>query len=335
MKVTKDFCRLGFIGAGGIAERHVGVLSGMDDVIIGGVADTDFARASELAGRIGARAYNSHADLLAMESLDAVYICVPPFAHGDVEAAVMTAGLPFFVEKPLSLDIKAAEAIAREVERRGLITAVGYHWRYLDTVEEARGLLASNPAALITGHWLDQTPPPQWWWRQDRSGGQIVEQATHIIDLARHLVGEVTEVYAQGAYTLPRDDYPGLDVATATAVSLRFATGAVGTLSATCLLGWQHRAGLHLFCDALAIELSDRDIMVDTGHGRPVRQAGGDPVEREDRDFIDAVRGLPNRIRSPYAEALKTHRVALAIAQSVMTGRPVTIEDRVAELVDA
>ena len=128
---------------------------------------------------------------------------------------------------------------------------------------------------------------------------------------------------------------PGLDVATATAVSLRFATGAVGTLSATCLLGWRHRTGLHLFCDGLAIELSDREIMVDIGHGRPVRQAGGDPVEREDRDFIDAVRGLPNRIRSPYAEALKTHRVALAIAQSVMTGRPVTIEDRVAELVDA
>ena len=45
--------------------------------------------------------------------------------------------------------------------------------------------------------------------------------------------------------------------------------------------------------------------------------------------------GSPNRIRSPYAEALKTHRVALAIAQSVVTSRPVTIEDRVAELVDA
>ena len=79
MKVTKDFCRLGFIGAGGIAERHVGVLSGMDDVVIVGVADPDFARASELAGRIGARAYNSHADLLAMEGLDAVFICIPPF----------------------------------------------------------------------------------------------------------------------------------------------------------------------------------------------------------------------------------------------------------------
>ena len=44
---------------------------------------------------------------------------------------------------------------------------------------------------------------------------------------------------------------------------------------------------------------------------------GADPVWREDRDFIDAVAAVENRIRCPYGEALKTHRVALAIAQSV------------------
>ena len=87
------------------------------------------------------------------------------------------------------------------------------------------------------------------------------------------------------------------------AVSLKFASGAVGTLATTCLLRWSHRVGLHLFGDGLAIELTDRDIMVDIGHGRPVRQAGEDPVFLEDRDFIDAVRGMPNRIRCPYARS--------------------------------
>jgi predicted dehydrogenase len=334
MTARGERVRIAIIGAGGIARRHAGVLQGMEDVRIVGIADPDVARATDLGERLGARAYDSHADLIAMEELDAVYVCVPPFAHGDAEAAVIDAGLPFFVEKPLSVDIASAERIARRVLEHDLITAVGYHWRYLDTVEEARGLLADSPPALINGYWLDRTPPPQWWWRQDRSGGQVVEQATHIIDLARHLVGEVTEVFALGAHTAERHDFPGLDVATATAASLRFASGAVGTLAATCLLGWGHRTGLHLFCDGLAIELSDREIMVDVGRGRPVRQAGGDPVEREDRDFIDAVRGHPNRIRCPYGEALKTHRVALAIAQSVVSGRPVAIEPAV-EMADA
>ena len=155
-------------------------LSRIADVEIVGFADPDFERAQALASKVGARAYNAPRDLLERENLDAVYICVPPFAHGDPETAAIDAGLPFFVEKPLSLTLDDAEAIGKAVERSGLVTAAGYHWRYLDTVEEARGLLRDRPAQLVTGHWLDQTPPPQWWWRENQSGGQIVEQATHI-----------------------------------------------------------------------------------------------------------------------------------------------------------
>lgn len=325
MTTQDELVRVGFIGAGGIAERHVGTLARIAGVEIAAFSDVDFSRAERLASGTNGRAYRSYQDMLETEALDAVYICVPPFAHGEPELAVIDAGLPFFVEKPLSLDLATAEKITRSVEKSGVITGVGYHWRYLDTVEEARGLLAGNPAQLVSGYWLDQTPPPAWWWREDRSGGQIVEQATHVIDLARHLVGEIAEVSAFVARGRPRDDFPGLDIPTSTAVNLRFSSGAVGTLGTTCRLRWGHRVGLHLFADGLAIELSDRDIMVDVGRGRPVRQAGEDPVYLEDSAFIDAVRGLDNRVRSPYGEALKTHRVALAVAQSARTGRPVSI----------
>ena len=57
------------------------------------------------------------------------------------------------------------------------------------------------------------------------------------------------------------------------------------------MLRWGHRIGLNLFADGLAIELSDREIMVDVGRGRPIRAASEDPVYLEDCDFIDAVRG--------------------------------------------
>lgn len=332
--MTAGKVRIGFIGSGGIAERHVGVLRTFEDVDLAAFADPDIARASRLAQASGARAYETHREMLAAETLDAVYICVPPFAHGEPENAAIDAGLPFFVEKPLALDLETAVRIARRVESRKIVSAVGYHWRYLDTVEEARGILAGNPARLITGYWLGQTPPPRWWWRQDSSGGQIVEQATHIVDLARHLVGEIVEVYAQAGHA-SRADFPDLDVAASTAVTLRFADGAVGNLSATCMLRWGHRIGLNLFGDGLAIELTDREIMVDVGRGRPVRAAQGDPVWREDRDFVDAVLGRENRLRCSYAEALKTHRAALAIARSAATGRPVRIANMTLEAADA
>lgn len=317
--------RLGFIGAGGIAHRHFGVLRSMEDVHIAALCDPDRDRAAQAARDTGAVAYADHDAMLEAEDLDAVYICVPPFAHGAPERACIARELPFFVEKPISLDIAVAQDIASKVEAAGLITAVGYHWRYLDTMDEARGHLAQNPAHLIQGFWLDQTPPPEWWWDQDRCGGQVVEQATHVIDAARFLAGDVTEVFGMSARR-DRDDFQGLTVPTATAATLRFASGAIANLSATCLLRWNHRVGLHVFADGMALEITDHDLMVDVGRGRPVRHAEGDPVWREDRDFIEAVQGHENRIRCPYAEALMTHRVALAVAQSARDGALVKME---------
>nr|WP_229583002.1 glycosyltransferase [Paracoccus sp. S-4012] len=317
--------RLGFIGAGGIAHRHFGVLETMPDVEVVAIADPDIGRAEDAARRMNATPYADHEAMLAREDLDAVYICVPPFAHGAPERACIASGLPFFVEKPISLDLDLAEEIAAEVETAGLVTAVGYHWRYLDTMDEARAHLARNPAHLMQGFWIDQTPPPEWWWREDRCGGQVVEQATHIIDAARFLAGDVTEVFGLSARR-DREDFTGLTVPTATAATLRFASGALANLAATCLLRWNHRVGLHVFADALALEITDFDLMVDTGQGRPVRRAEGDPVWREDRDFVEAVMGRENRIRCPYAEALETHRVALAISRSAREGALVKME---------
>jgi predicted dehydrogenase len=258
--------------------------------------------------------------MLDKETLDALYICVPPFAHGELELAALERGLPFFVEKPLATTWETAAAIAERIEAQRLVTAVGYHWRYLDTTEEAQGLLEEKPARLVLGYWLDSTPPPGWWIRQEQSGGQFVEQTTHIFDLARLLVGEVDEVYAVGGQ-LHRPHLPDADVFDATSATLRFASGAVGAMASTCLLNWPHRIGLHLFCEGLAIELSEFEIMIDVGRGRPTRRAEGDPFVREDRAFIDAVQGQPNRIRAPYTEALKTHRLTTAASQSAHEGR--------------
>lgn len=317
--------RIGFIGVGGIAHRHLDILAGFGDVAIVAFADPDFGRAGQAASRFGAKAFDSHRAMLEQETLDAVYICIPPFAHGDVERDLISRGIPFFVEKPITLDIGLAEELSAAVEAAKLITAVGYHWRYLDTVEEARRLLADNPAQLLSGYWLDQTPPPQWWWKTDRSGGQIVEQTTHIIDLARYLIGEVTEVYGRVGFK-DRPEFPGLDVPAVTTANLTFQSGVIGNISSTCLLGWSHKVGLNIFADRLAIELTDHDIMVDVGAGRPVRQAEGDPVWREDRDFIDALRGGDNHIRCTYADALATHRLALAVASSARSGEPVRLD---------
>ncbi|GIG89958.1 Gfo/Idh/MocA family protein [Plantactinospora endophytica] len=316
-------CRVGLVGAGGVAQRHARVLAGFDDVRIVGVTDVVAEAAARLAGTTEARVFADVPALLSAD-LDAVYVCVPPFAHGETEEAVLAAGAALFVEKPLALDRETATRIDRLVEQRGAVTAVGHYWRYLAAVDEARLILADRPARLVGGVWLDKVPPVGWWPRRDRSGGPIVEQAAHVLDLARYLVGEVTEVWAVGNGTPP--DVDGADVDGATAAALRFATGAVGTLGTTCALGWKHRAGLEVYADGLALSVGEDGLLVRDADGE--RRMPGDLEQGRtsvDRAFVDAVRGIGADIRVPYAEGLRTHLLALAVAESAVTGRPVRI----------
>ncbi|MEV1146594.1 Gfo/Idh/MocA family oxidoreductase, partial [Micromonospora sp. NPDC049799] len=252
-------CRVGLVGAGGVAQRHARVLGGFEDVELIGVTDVLPQAAAELAGAHGARTFSDVEELLAAGP-DAVYVCVPPFAHGPAEEAVITAGVPMFVEKPVAVDLATAERIGDLVARRGLLTGVGHHWRYLPVVDRARELLADRPIRMVSGAWLDKVPPVAWWSQRDRSGGPVVEQAAHVLDLIRLLAGEVAEVTAYGDGTPPPVD--GADIDSVTTAALRFAGGAVGTLSAACVLGWKHRAGLEILADGLALSLAEEGLVV-------------------------------------------------------------------------
>ncbi|WBC15641.1 Gfo/Idh/MocA family oxidoreductase [Micromonospora sp. WMMA1998] len=315
--------RVGLVGAGGVAQRHARVLTGFEDVALLGVTDVAPDAARALADAHGGRVFRDVDELLAAGP-DAVYVCVPPFAHGPAEEAVVAAGVPMFVEKPVAVDLETAERIADLVQRRGLLTGVGHHWRYLHVVEEARRLLADRPVRMVNGAWLDKVPPVAWWARRDRSGGPVVEQAAHVLDLVRLLVGEATEVTAYGDGTPPPVD--GADIDSVTAATLRFASGAVGTLAAACVLTWKHRAGLEILADGLALSLAEDGLTIRDADGE--RHLPADPDGARvavDRAFVDAVRGVGDDVRVPYAEALRTQRLALAVAESARTGRPVAL----------
>jgi predicted dehydrogenase len=313
--------RVGLVGAGFAAGLHVGSLAGIAGVQLAAVADPLPARAEALAARVGARAYPDHRRMLDAEPLDAVYVCVPPFAHGAPELAVLERGLPFFVEKPLAIDLATAEAVAAEVARRGVVTATGYHWRYLDTVERAAELVAVDPCRLLLGWWLDKAAGPDWWLREAGSGGQLVEQTTHLFDLARFLVGEVTGVHAAGGRFPRRSELHAGDVLDVSTATLRFASGAVGSVSSSCLLRRGHRIGLELVCEGLVLELTETELAVDDGRSRQVVPAARDARAAADRDFVAAVRGEPAAVRVPYAEALRSHRLALAVARAALQAR--------------
>ena len=316
--------RIGVVGAGFIAGRHVDTLCTLPDVAVVGVCDPQADRVAALAARAGAAAYPDLDSMLDQLPLDAVYLCIPPFAHGAPERAVLARGLGLFVEKPLGPDLAEAEKLAVEIEAAGVPTATGYHWRYLDTVEQAQALLADRPPRLLAASWLDRTPGTPWWPVRAASGGQLVEQATHLFDLCRLLAGEVTTVSAVAG----RSPAGTGDIDHVAAGTLRFASGAVGSVTSTCLLRTGWRMALEVVADGLVLSLGENEMVVDDGTGRRTVPVRVDPTRREDADFVAAVRGEPVTPRAPYGEALRTHRLAVAVARAAArwpAGTPIDV----------
>ena len=317
--------KVGVVGAGAVATRHVRVLSGFADVEIVAVHDAHRPAADAVGTAYGVPVAHDLAGVLRARP-DAVWLCVPPFAHGDLEFAVIAAGLPFFVEKPLAADLKVAETVADAVAAAGLPTATGYHWRHLDTVARVRTALEGRTVRLLDARWWGTTPPPAWWSRAASSGGQVVEQATHVLDVVRLLAGEVGEVLGASAASAS----PGRDVPDATAAVLRFASGAVGTVSTSCVLPAPTAAGVDLAADGLAVSMTETTLRMTAPDGwTHASEPLVDARTAVDRAFVDllttgaAAPGLVD-----VAEALHTHRLACAITEATRTGSVIRVAEQ-------
>src|SRR3954451_5580679 len=108
--------RVGLVGAGGVGQRHAQTLARLPEVRLVAVTDVDAPRAEELArGPDAPPPPPAEAPLppsrLAPAGRAAVWVCLPPFAHGATERRVLEAGLPFFVEKPLAVDLATAQDV--------------------------------------------------------------------------------------------------------------------------------------------------------------------------------------------------------------------------------
>jgi len=319
-----DTVHLGFIGCGGNARGHMKAVQEIPDARIVGVCDVVESLARQAADMTGAEAYSDHRRLLDRDDLDAVYISIPVFAHGQPEFDTIERGLPFLVEKPVALDMALAREIEARVAQCGLLTAVGYQLRYGGTVDLARQMLAGQRVGLVAGQYWCNTgagDPSAWIRQMAKSGGQLVEQATHTIDMMRFLVGEIAEVYCASANrVLKQIDCPDFN-----AVTLVFENGAVGSLTTSWAMaqGWNH---------ANVIDVLFEDAMLHWTYGKLILYRNGkveeftQPGAGVDAVFVNAVRtGDGRAIRSSYSDAVKSLAVSLAMNQSAREHRPVLV----------
>ena len=220
------------IGAGAIGRAHASLLRRPSEAT-GLAAIVDPATAArDFAASLGVPWFADLQAMLSVRRPDGAIVAAPNDAHAPLTTALLAHGVPTLVEKPLASNLAEAEAIVAAQERSGVAVLVGHQRRYNPIIEMARAVVASGRLGrLVTVAGLaifrkDDAYFEAAWRREAGSGGPILINLIHEIDLVRHVCGEVTSVHAFAANAAR-----GFGVEDTAVVQLRLVNGALATLT--------------------------------------------------------------------------------------------------------
>ncbi|MBV9852000.1 MAG: Gfo/Idh/MocA family oxidoreductase [Armatimonadetes bacterium] len=323
------------VGTGGIWGAHAHNLSVLGGSRVVAVCDISEQNRQRAADALGARPYADIGTMLDAEpDLDAVIACTPPTVRRQVVEAAAPRGLPVFVEKPPAASLDDARAIIGIAEQAGSPVVVGFMYRYLPAVDRIKELIAGRPINLVQSDFLCAAATewgiPGWFFIKERSGGHVMDQAIHVMDLVRFLAGDITQVFTLGNNVIcPKG--PEFTVEDSSSTALRFASGASGThvhswshhefVGHVTLIGKDYRLTLTL--DSRVQGFVGDEQIDETFPGPP---PGCSHHYAEMKAFLNAVRtGDFSGLRSPYADAARSLATVLAMNWSIETGQPVAV----------
>jgi predicted dehydrogenase len=190
--------RVGIVGTGPWATLfHAPMFAANPATRLTAVWGRRLAAAAEVADPYGAEAHDSFDRFLG--AVDAVSFAVPPDVQAELAVTAAHAGKALLLEKPLALDLVAAESLAHAVDEAGVPTQLMLTWRYAEPV---RALLVAAAAArpiggrghFLTGGFLGgifATP-----WRLEH--GPLFDLGPHVLDLLDAALGSVVGIRAHG-----------------------------------------------------------------------------------------------------------------------------------------
>lgn len=319
--------RTAILGCGGIARRHAQALNTLeDDFEIVACCNPTTTKAVEFSeqytgGR--ARIFAGHREMFDDVRLDVVVICLPPYAHSDEVELAAARGIHVLIEKPIALSSEHGWRMVKAAEKAGIKTQVGFMYRFGEAVERFKALVDSaaiGPVGLMTARYFCNALHAPWWRVREKSGGQLVEQAIHMIDLMRYLVGEPATVYSRQANLFHRD-VPDYTVEDVSATIFGFPSGALGVIYATNGAipdRWIH--DFRLVSQGLTAEFADANhgtfhYTATPGHPPAIIDSARDCFVHQLMDLRDAIH-TGRETRTPLREGAKSLDLALAAVRS-------------------
>jgi len=321
-------------GVGSVGRRHVGNLLALG---AGPVRLFRSGRGEPLPEAYARLPVDSDLETALARAPRAVVVSNPTALHVPVGLAAARAGCHLLIEKPVSHSLEGVSELAREVGARGAICLVGFQFRFHPGLRQVAEWLAEGAIGpVVSAHveWGEFLPDwhPGEDYRQGYSarqqlGGGVVLTLCHPFDTLRWLLGEVVTVSAETGRLSALE----LDVEDVAQVTLRFRSGAIGSVS----LDYVQRPRRH----ALRIVGRHGQVRWDAAYGaarlgRPGRDDvvfTPDPAFERNTMFVEELRHFLDCV-SGEAEPLCTLEdgtralcIALAALESARTGRRIDV----------
>ncbi|MEM8644830.1 MAG: Gfo/Idh/MocA family oxidoreductase [Pseudomonadota bacterium] len=339
--------KLSVVGAGLVGQRHVSAIARTEGAVVASIVDPSDA-ARQFAKDGGYTWYPELGEMLAAEPPDGAIIATPNALHLPQGLKVLQAHVPALIEKPLADDVASAEQLVAQAAANSVPLLVGHHRRHNPIIQAAKETISSGALGEIVAVnglcWLYK--PDDYFntkWRTQKGAGPVFINLIHDVDLMRHLVSEITSVQAFQANAVR-----GHEVEDTSAIVLRFANGALGTLSVsdTIVAPWSWE--LTAAENPAYPETAQNCYLIGGTHGslelpglkgwaqkeqrswwEPIHQTAkdvkhADPLDVQIDHFCQVIRGDAQPLVSG-ADGLRSLQVISAIKQSADEGRAIEL----------
>ncbi|MEM6616316.1 MAG: Gfo/Idh/MocA family oxidoreductase [Pseudomonadota bacterium] len=237
--------KVAIIGAGLVGTRHIAAIKAVDGVSVSAIADPSDA-ASATADEIGVACHGDWRAVLD-PAPDGVIVATPNDLHEAPAIAALEAGVPVLLEKPIADASDAGQRIVETAERTGTPLLIGHHRRHAPFVQAAKARIDHGDLGrIVAAHgffWIGK--PDDYFdvsWRTKPGAGPVLINLIHDVEMMLYLCGDVCSVHARMSNAVR-----GYAVEDTTTILLEFASGALGTLTASDAIvspwSWEFTSG--------------------------------------------------------------------------------------------
>ena len=350
--------RIALIGAGVMGRAHLDLIAKNPDYEVVGIADQT-PRIVDMMASKGYRTFTDHRTMLDEVLPDGALIATPNAYHVPAAIDCLERGVAALVEKPVSDSIEGSLSLLNAMKASSATRAtpvlVGHHRRHNPLLKRAAKHIADGGLGKIVavyGTWLRRKPDEYYEdkWKQEAAmgGGVLLINTIHDVDCLRMLCGDVVEVQAMTSSATR-----GFNVEDTAAVTLRFASGAIGTLtvSDTTVAPWCWEMtsqedprfatipeNCYTICGtegSLAVPTLEHWTNQPNGGRdapfirRRLYYVPADALTEQLKHFVDVVRGEQTPLVTA-ADSTRTLAATLAIRMSAASGTVVRIDDLLA-----